>query len=82
MYTLMLALTQYCCINIRAGRYYYWDTNGNRFIIEMEGVVGMFINTIAIRTFPKAKSALIEYLREVRMSILRECKTKITLLKI
>ena len=42
----------------------------NRSIIEMEGVVGMFINTIAIRTFPKAKSALIEYLREVRMSII------------
>ena len=46
----------------------------------MEGVVGMFINTIAIRTFPK-QSALIEYLRDEN-EYSEGMQTKITLLKI
>lgn len=41
-----------------------------RACVEMGGVIGMFVNTIAIRTFPKAKSALVDYFHEVKTSII------------
>jgi 3-oxoacyl-(acyl-carrier-protein) synthase len=37
---------------------------------DLEGIVGMFVNTLAIRNYPKADKTFIEFLREVKSTSL------------
>ncbi|OAB29610.1 hypothetical protein PMSD_21425 [Paenibacillus macquariensis subsp. defensor] len=38
--------------------------------VELEGVVGMFVNTLAIRTFPEGNKSFTTYLQEVKQTLL------------
>ncbi|NEW06823.1 amino acid adenylation domain-containing protein [Paenibacillus sp. SYP-B3998] len=38
--------------------------------VELEGIVGMFVNTLAIRTFPEGDKSFTTYLQEVKQTLL------------
>ncbi|MBU7314571.1 non-ribosomal peptide synthetase [Paenibacillus oleatilyticus] len=38
--------------------------------VDVEGIVGMFVNTLAVRTFPEGEKTFAAYLQEVKMTLL------------